>query len=66
MFDRHEVIRYCLLDEEGNIIGKALYSTTVEKLDSDKDGVQEAAKQLWNASDQNNKGRKWQNPKWIV
>jgi len=55
VFDRHEVIRYCLLDEEGNIIGKALYSTTVEKLDSDKDGVQEAAKQLWNASDQNNK-----------
>jgi hypothetical protein len=30
-----------------------LYSTTVEKLDSDKDGVQEAAKQLWDASDQN-------------
>lgn len=55
VFDRHEVIRYCLLDEEGNIIGKALYSTTVEKLDSDKDGVQEAAIQLWNASDQNNR-----------
>lgn len=53
IFDRHEVIRYCLVDEEGNIIGKALYSTTVEKLDSDKDGVQEAAKQLWDASDQN-------------
>jgi hypothetical protein len=53
VFDRHEVVRYCLLDEEGNIIGKALYSTTVEKLESDKDGVQEAAIQLWNASDQN-------------
>ncbi len=53
VFDRHEVIRYCLLDEEGRIIGKALYSSTVEKLDSDKDGVQEAAKQLWNASNQN-------------
>lgn len=53
VFDRHEVIRYCLLDEEGNIIGKALYSTTVEKLESDKDGVQEAAIQLWEASDQN-------------
>jgi len=55
IFDRHEVIRYCLLDEEGKIIGKALYSTTVEKLDSDKDGVQEAAKDLWEASDQNNR-----------
>src|SRR5678809_1046179 len=33
VFDRHEVVRYCLLDEEGNIVGKALYSTTVEKLD---------------------------------
>lgn len=55
IFDRHEVIRYCLLDEEGKIIGKALYSTTVEKNDSDKDGVQEAAKQLWDASDHNNR-----------
>lgn len=53
VFDRHEVIRYCLLDEEGRIIGKALYSSTVEKLDSDKDGVQKAAKELWNASNQN-------------
>lgn len=53
VFDRHEVVRYCLLDEEGKIIGKALYSSTVEKLDSDKDGVQEAARQLWDASDQN-------------
>lgn len=55
VFDRHEVVRYCLLDEEGKIIGKALYSSTVEKNDSDKDGVQEAAKQLWEASDQNNR-----------
>ena len=53
VFDRHEVIRYCLLDEEGRIIGNALYSYKVEKLDSDKDGVQEAAKQLWAASNQN-------------
>jgi hypothetical protein len=55
IFDRHEVIRYCLLDEEGNIIGKALYSTTVEKNDSDKDGVQKAAKDLWHASNQNSR-----------
>jgi hypothetical protein len=53
VFDRHEVVRYCMLDEEGKIIGKALYSSTVEKLASDKDGVQEAARELWDASDQN-------------
>lgn len=58
VFDRHEVIRYCLVDEEGRIIGKALYSTTVEKLDSEKDGVQEAAQQLWDASDQLKKNPK--------
>jgi hypothetical protein len=56
VYDRHEVIRYCLLDDEGKIIGKALYTTTVEKLDSDKDGVQDAFKLLWNESNQNNKG----------
>lgn len=54
--DRHDVIRYCLLDDEANIIGKAIYTTTVEKLESDKDGVQEAFRTLWNDSDQLNKG----------
>lgn len=53
VFDRHEVVRYCLLDDEGNIIGKALYTTTVEKIASDKDGVQEAFIDLWDASNQN-------------
>lgn len=53
IYDRHEVIRYCLLDDEGRIIGKALYTSTVEKLDSDKDGVQEAGKLLWDESNQN-------------
>lgn len=55
IYDRHEVIRYCLLDDEGKIIGKALYTTTVEKLDSDKDGIQEAARLLWDESDHMNK-----------
>lgn len=58
VFDRHEVIRYCLVDEEGRIIGKALYSSTVEKVDSEKEGVQEAAQQLWDASDQMKKNPK--------
>lgn len=52
IYDRHEVIRYCLLDDEGRVIGKALYSSTVEKLDTERDGIQEAAKNLWNDSDQ--------------
>ncbi len=57
IYDRHDVIRYCLLDDKGRIIGKALYSSTVEQLESEKDGVQEAAINLWNDSDQMNKGK---------
>ena len=53
VYDRHEVVRYCLLDDEGNIIGKALYTTTVEKLTTERDGVQDAFKLLWEESDQN-------------
>ena len=39
VYDRHEVVRYCLKDDEGVIIGKAWYTTTVEKLETDKGGV---------------------------
>lgn len=56
VYERHEVLRYCLLDDEGKIIGKAWYTTTVEKIESDKNGVQDAFKLLWAESDQNNKG----------
>jgi hypothetical protein len=62
IYDRHEVIRYCLLDDEGRIIGKALYSSTVEKLDSEKEGVQEAAKTLWEDSDQLNRQENGRTP----
>lgn len=62
IYDRHDVIRYCLLDDEGNIIGKALYSSTVEQLESEKDGVQEAAINLWNDSDQLKKGEDGRTP----
>jgi hypothetical protein len=55
IYDRHEVIRYCLLDDEGKIIGKALYSSTVEKLETERDGIQDAARKLWDDSDQNAK-----------
>jgi hypothetical protein len=52
IYDRHEVLRYCVQDDEGRIIGKLLYSSTVEKLDTDREGIQESAKLLWNDSDQ--------------
>lgn len=53
--DRHEVLRYCILDDEANIIGKLLYTSTVERLETDREGVQEGAKLLWDESDQNNR-----------
>ncbi len=56
VYERHEVIRYCLMDDEGNVIGKALLTTTVEKIDSDKNGVQDAFKLLWAESDQKERG----------
>lgn len=56
VYERHEVVRYCLLDDGGNIIGKALYTTTVEKVESEKTGVQDAFKLLWEESDQNQRG----------
>ncbi len=62
VYDRHEVIRYCLLDDEGKIIGKALYSSTVEKLETDREGIQDAAKTLWNDSDQLSKGENGRTP----
>jgi len=40
------------VDDEGKIIGKLLYSTTVEKLETDKERVQEAALKLWQDSNQ--------------
>lgn len=52
IYERHEVTRYCLVDDEGNIIGKVLYSSTVEKLKTDREGVQEGAKLLWDESNQ--------------
>lgn len=55
IYDRHEVLRYCVQDDEGKIIGKLLYSSTVEKLDTDREGIQDSAKLLWNDSDQFNK-----------
>lgn len=56
IYERHEVMRYCIVDDEGNIIGKLLYSSTVEKLESEKAGVQDGAKKLWDDSNQLKKG----------
>lgn len=56
IYERHEVVRYCLLDDEGRIIGKALYSSTVEQLETERECVQEAAIKLWEDSNQLEKG----------
>ena len=62
IYERHEVMRYCVVDDEGNIIGKLLYASTVEKIESEKEGVQDGAKKLWNDSDQLNKGENGRTP----
>jgi len=56
IYERHEVMRYCVIDDEGNIIGKLLYTSTVEKLESEKKGVQDGAKKLWDDSNQMKRG----------
>ena len=50
VYERHQVVQFCLQEEE-NIIGKALYTTTVEEME---DGGA-SFKELWMASDQNKK-----------
>ena len=50
VYERHQVVQFCLQQEE-NIIGKALYTTTVEEME---DGGA-SFKELWMASDQKKK-----------
>ena len=50
VYERHQVVQFCLQQEE-NIIGKALYTTTVEEME---DGGA-SFKELWKASDQMHK-----------
>lgn len=50
VWDRHQVVRFCC-ELDGEFIGKMLYTTTVEEMES---GGQ-AFKRLWDASDQNNR-----------
>jgi hypothetical protein len=47
IIDRHKVVRPCLEDESGNIIGKAIYTSTVE----DMEGHLELYEKLWKESD---------------
>lgn len=47
VWERHQVVQFCLMEEE-KIVGKALYTTTVEEME---DGG-ESFKELWDASDQ--------------
>lgn len=48
---RWDVVRFCLMDDEGKIIGKALHTTTVEEMES---GGAEFF-EMWKGSDQLNK-----------
>jgi hypothetical protein len=50
VYERHQVVQFCLQQEE-NIIGKALYTTTVEEMENGG----EHFKELWLASDQKKK-----------
>lgn len=50
VYERHQVVQFCMMQDE-NIIGKCLYTTTVEEME---DGG-EAFKKLWMASDQDNR-----------
>lgn len=52
VYDRHQVVQFCL-QEDGKFVGKALYTTTVE----DMDNGGEAFKKLWDASDQDNRNK---------
>jgi len=51
VWDRHLVTKYCLLDDEGKIIGKNLVTSTVEEMENG--GA--AFKKMWDASDHANK-----------
>jgi len=46
VYERHQVVQYCL-QLDNKIIGKALYTTTVEEMGNGGEGF----KQLWDASD---------------
>lgn len=46
--DSHETVFPCLIDDEDNIIGKALYTSTVEDMG---DMMNESAVELWKQSD---------------
>lgn len=52
VYDRHQVMFYCMIDDEGKIIGKSLYTSTVEELESG--GA--AFKMLWDDSNHTGKG----------
>lgn len=52
IYDRHMVVRFCL-EEEENIIGFAMYTTTVE----DMGGRNESFRKLWLQSDQNKRNK---------
>lgn len=55
IYERHNVLKYCIKNEKGEYIGKLLYTSTVEKLAREVNGVNKAAKKMWDDSDQCNR-----------
>ena len=47
VYKRHEVVKFCMMDDQYNIIGKCYYTTTVEEMEAGG----EEFKRLWKQSD---------------
>lgn len=56
--DRWDIVRFCLVNHQGKIVGKSLHITTVEKMD----GGGANAYSLWSDSDQSKRGENGQTP----
>ncbi len=61
VYERHQIVRYCLMSPDGKVIGKCLYTTTVEEMGKDQFSIKKFRK-LWDNSSQyekQEKGAKW-------
>jgi hypothetical protein len=61
VYERHQIVRYCLMSPDGKVLGKALYTTTVEDMGKDQFSIKRFRK-LWDNSSQYEKfekGVKW-------
>jgi hypothetical protein len=58
ILDRHYIVKPCLEDTDGNIIGKAMYTSTVEEME----GHMELYEELWKTSDFTQKNKNGRTP----